>query len=193
MLNHDRNIASKQKQDGEELVLLVNIRLGDRKAFADLYRIYHGRLYEFIRRFLKDSTIVEEVLDDVMLVVWKDCRKFRGDSRLSTWIFGIAYRKALKAMRAEQRYHAPLIRSVDPAVVPAHEATHDNWISTAIQRLSVDHRQVIVLTYYNGFSYKEIAKIANCPVNTVKTRMFHARRHLKSLLQELSGPPGEER
>lgn len=191
MLSPERSNVNKQAQDSKELALLANVRLGDRNAFADLYCLYHRRLFAFVEQFTHDSATTEEVVDDVMLVVWKDCRKFRGKSRLSTWIFGIAYRKALKAVRAERRHQEPISRGADLADIPHIEDTYDNWITIALQRLSVEHRQVIQLTYYDGFSYKEIASITGCPVNTVKTRMFHARRLLKSLLQEFAEPSGD--
>jgi RNA polymerase sigma-70 factor (ECF subfamily) len=130
---------------------------------------------------------VEEVVDDVMLVVWKDARKFRGGSAVSSWIFGIAYRKVLTAMRAELRYQVPLDRSVDTDTVSGTVMQHGEWIRAALSQLSPDHRQVVALTYFSGFSYQEIAAIADCPVNTVKTRMFHARRRLKVLLPALAG------
>lgn len=188
MLNPGARTNSRQRQDKAELALLVGIRLGDRQAFADLYRMYHRRLYEFIRRFVSDLSTVEEVLDDVMLVVWQDCRKFRGDARFSTWVFGIAYRKAMKAVKQQQRRNIALRRQVDPDQIAARDLMPDDLLGTALARLSIDHRQVVVLTYFHGFSYKEIARIANCPVNTVKTRMFHARRNLRGVLDELGKP-----
>ena len=69
---------------------------------------------------------------------------------------------------------------------------HAEWIHAGLLQLSPDHRQVLELTYYGGFSYKEIADIAGCPVNTVKTRMFHARRRLKVLLPALAGQTKEQ-
>ncbi len=136
---------------------------------------------------LSNPATVEEVLDDVMLVVWKDARRFRGDAAVSSWIFGIAYRKALTAIRTEVRYQAPLDRNADASTVPGTPERHVEWIRAALTHLSPDHRQVVELTYFGGFSYQEIAEIADCPVNTVKTRMFHARRRLKVLLPALAG------
>jgi RNA polymerase sigma-70 factor (ECF subfamily) len=136
---------------------------------------------------LPDPSAVEEVLDDVMFVVWKDARRFRGDAAVSSWIFGIAYRKAMTAMRTEGRYQAPLDRNADTSKIPGASERHADWIQAALMQLSADHRQVVELTYFGGFTYREIAQIANCPVNTVKTRMFHARRRLKVLLPALAG------
>ena len=173
--------------EGSDIAVLDRVRRGDRGAFSELYRLYYRRLYGYLSRLLRNPATVEEVLDDVMLVVWKDARKFRGDAAVSSWIFGIAYRKALSAMRAERRYQAPLDRSADASALAGDSSQHDDWIRVALMQLSPDHRQVVELTYYGGFSYQEIAQIAACPVNTVKTRMFHARRRLRVLLPSLAG------
>lgn len=179
-------------KEGKELALLDRVRRADRGAFSELYRRYHPRLYGYLRRLLGNPAAVEEVFDDVMLVVWKDARKYRGDSAVSSWIFGIAYRKAMTAMRTEQRYQAPLDRNADASAIAGGSEKHVEWIRAALMQLSPDHRQVVELTYFGGFSYQEIADIAQCPLNTVKTRMFHARRRLKVLLPALAGQAKEQ-
>jgi len=184
--------ALREAIEGKEIALLGRIRRGDRGAFSELYRLYHPRLFGYLRRLLPNPATVEEVLDDVLLVVWKDARKFRGEAAVSSWIFGIAYRKALTAMRAERRYQAPLDHDADASAIAGVSSQHDDWIRAALMRLSADHRQVVELTYFSGFSYQEIAQIAGCPVNTVKTRMFHARRRLKVLLPVLAGQVKEQ-
>ncbi len=175
-----------------ELALLEAIRRGDRRAFAELYRLYHPRLHGYLHRILSNRAIAEEVLDDVMFVVWTDARKFRGHAAVSSWIFGIAYRKAMTAIRKEGRYHALLDHGADVNTVPAKASQDVELIQAALVQLSPDHRQVVELTYFSGFSYQEIATIADCPVNTIKTRMFHARRRLKYLLPILSGADEEQ-
>ena len=178
-------------QEEQQIELLRRVQRGDRAAFATLYRQFQPRLYAYLCRLVADRFMVEEVLDDVMLVVWKDARKFRQNSRLSTWIFGIAYRKALTAIRSQQRYTGPLAALTDQHGGSSEDADTGDWIMAGLARLSADHRQVILLTYIAGFSCQEIADIAGCPLNTVKTRMFHARRRLRSLLPELAGQDAE--
>ena len=182
----------RDAQNANDLALLVRVGRGDRRAFADIYRLYQPRLFGYLRRLLPNPATVEEVVDDVMFVVWKDARKFRGRSAVSTWVFGIAYRKAMTAIRSEGRYQAPLDRSVDANAVADEPSQDMEWIRVALMHLSADHRQVVELTYFGGFSYREIADIASCPVNTVKTRMFHARRRLKVLLPALEGKAKEK-
>jgi len=185
--------SSRKAADGEELALLQRVSSGDRKAFADLYRRFQPRLYGYLLRMLPNIVMVDEALDDVMLVVWTDARKFSRRSSVSTWVFGIAYHKALSSMRAERRYQEPLDRVVDEASLPVSVTPVDNLIGAALSRLSFDHRQVVELTYFGGYSYREIAEIADCPVNTVKTRMFHAKRRLRVLLPKLATPSTEKK
>lgn len=185
--------AIRMAADNDELALLQRVKKSDRKAFADLYRRFQPRLYGYLLRMLPNIVMVDEALDDVMLVVWKDARKFRGRSSVSTWIFGIAYHKALSCIRAERRYQAPLDRGADETLLPDLQLPFDNLLSAALMRLSFDHRQVIELTFFGGYSYQEVSEIAQCPVNTVKTRMFHAKRRLRVLLPKLSTPSTEKK
>ena len=178
---------SRKGDEASDLALLNRVRRGDRQAFSKLYRQYHPRLYGYLLRLLANPVMAEEVLDDVMLVVWTDARKFRGRAAVSTWIFGIAYRKAMTAIRSDRRFQSRLDRNADPDSLASDPKQHTEWIQAGLSLLSPDHRQVLELTYFGGFSYQEIADIAGCPVNTVKTRMYHARRRLRILLPALAG------
>ena len=175
----------------DERALLDAIARRDRRAFSALYRRYHPRLCGYLHRMLGNAAVAEEVLDDVMFIVWTDARKFRGDSAVSSWIFGIAYRKAMTAARKERRHETPVDRGVDADALPAGRPGDLEFLRVALSHLSTDHRQVVELSYFCGFSYREIAEIAACPVNTVKTRMFHARRRLRVLAPLLSGSDKE--
>lgn len=179
------------RETSRERNLLAAVVRHDRQAFAELYRSYQPRLYGYVRRMVANTALVEEIVDDVMFVVWTDARKFRGQSAVSSWIFGIAYRRALSALRKEGRYLAPLVHDVELKAEAHGQSVDLELIHAGLAELSADHRQVIELTYFCGFSYQEIAAVAECPVNTVKTRMFHARRRLKVLLPRLAGQTTE--
>lgn len=172
--------------------LLAAVARRDRAAFSELYRTYQPRLHGYLRRMVANVVIIEEVVDDVMFVVWTDAKKFRGNSAVSSWIFGIAYRKALTALRKEGRYQAPLVSQAGEHAAAEGAPADLELLHAGLAQLSADHRQVVELTYFCGYSYQEIAEIAQCPVNTVKTRMFHARRRLKLLLPQLAGEAGEQ-
>jgi RNA polymerase sigma-70 factor (ECF subfamily) len=176
--------------EASELLVLGRIQQGDERAFEQLYRGYHTRLTRFLINLTRRPQLVEEVLNDTMIAVWEKPASFRGASKLSTWIFGIAYRKAMKALRrfdepVEYRPVAPADEEDDDEITP-HEASwrgqRQRLLLEAMQQLSADHRAVVDLTYFHEMSYREIAEVMGCPVDTVKTRMFHARRHLKRLM-----------
>lgn len=178
--------GSQPERDGERQ-LIFRVARGDRIAFDALYRVYRGRLTHFVGRLVRHPHLVEEVLDDTLMVVWEHAADFKGESKLSTWIFAIAYRKAMRALR---RYDVPF-EDVDadfrasgeagPEEIHAQSRLHD-VLQRALVNLSADHRAVIELTYFHDLGYREIAEIMDCPVDTVKTRMFYARRHLKGFL-----------
>jgi RNA polymerase sigma factor (sigma-70 family) len=177
----------------DELGLLERIKAHDVDAFERLSRIYQPRHARFLINLLMRPQLVEEVLDDTMMVVWQTAASFRGTSKLSTWVFAIAYRKALKA---KMRWPDPVedderdIRvSNDPGPDGELQRSriHDA-LTAAMTKLSAEQRAVVDLTYFHDLSYREIADIVSCPVDTVKTRMFHARRRLK---QALSGTLGD--
>jgi RNA polymerase sigma factor (sigma-70 family) len=173
-----------------ESELIARVGAKDLRAFEALYRIYQPRLARFLANLLQRPQLVEEVLDDTMMVVWQTADRFRGASKPSTWIFAIAYRKALKA---RLRWPDPLPDDgldlrVSEEPEPDEQLHHQRLgeaLRQAMTSLSPEHRAVVDLTYFHGLGYREIADIVNCPVDTVKTRMFHARRRLKRAL------PGE--
>lgn len=171
----------------DEARLLARIATRDLRAFEQLYRIYHPRLTRFLSNILRRPQLVEETLNDTLMVVWRRPEAYNGASKVSTWIFAIAYRTALKA-RARQDEPVE-----DPAADarPSLEAGPEQEVSqrqtqailwSAMAELSAEHRAVVDLTYFHEAGYREIAEILDCPVGTVKTRMLHARRRLKGLL-----------
>jgi len=171
----------------DEAQLIARIRERDLRAFESLYRRYHPRLTRFLTNLIHRPPLVEEVLNDTLLVVWNRPDSYNGASRLSTWIFAIGYRKALKALR---RNEDPLEDAQAETRASAEPGPEQNLgqrqthaaLQTAMRELSPDHRAVVDLTYFHEMGYREIAVIMDCPVDTVKTRMFYARRHLKRVL-----------
>ncbi len=171
----------------DEAALLERVAAEEMDAFETLYRAYHPRLKRFIEGMTRQSAWVDEVLDDTMLVVWRKAHTYNHDSKVSTWIFAIAYRQTLKALKRrngalqfDQAEGASAASSGPDAELQQHELRQ--YLDDALDTLSAEHRAVIELTYYLGYACREIADIMDCPVDTVKTRMFYARRKLKVLL-----------
>lgn len=172
----------------DEVRLMARVAVEDVAAFEALYRAYFPRLTRFLRGMLRQGALVEEVLDDTMLVAWRKAHTWDASSKLSTWLFAIAYRQALKALRQRdlvvEMGEEP---SIAPESEPDGELQHHQLqvqLGVALGALSIEHRAVMELTYYQGYSCREIAEIMGCPVATVKTRMFYARRKLRTLLQQ---------
>jgi RNA polymerase sigma factor (sigma-70 family) len=167
--------------------MMEGIRARNVSALEELYRHFHPRLTRFLMKHIHRPQMVEEVFNDTMMVVWDKPESFRGASRLSTWIFAIAYRNALKSLR---RRREP-VEDTEVASNYADEASPDELLKKervrrllldAISQLSTDHRAVIELYYFHDKGYREIAEVMGCPVNTVKTRMFHAKHKLRQIL-----------
>jgi RNA polymerase sigma-70 factor (ECF subfamily) len=174
--------------DERDVLLLERVAGKDRGAFQELYQRYYQRLFGFIFKLTRRPELVEEALNDTLLAVWKGAGSFDGRSRVSTWILGIAHRQALKSLsrtkRAERDFGPDAVRGDEPEGPESLLARRElaSVLGRALEQLPPDQRAVVELTYFHGCSYPEIATIVGCPVNTVKTRMFHARRRLRGLL-----------
>lgn len=176
--------------------LMRRIVRGDAAAFEALYLELYQRLFRFIYRMVPSPESAEDLVNETMLVVWENPEGFDYSCKVSTWVFGIAYRKALKASAKNARTAGTLSvdeladRLPDRKPCETRRMEADDWLEKALATLSPEHRAVVELTYHLGLPYQEIAEILGCPENTVKTRMFHARRKLQPLLGELR--PGLE-
>lgn len=168
---------------------LQEIANGDRTAFERFYQAYHRRVFGYLFRMVNSAETAEELATDVLVEVWKGAKRFRGGSRVSTWVLGIARYKALSSLRKSP----PPTTDVDEArdLTDGAESQDETLMKSSLQgtirvalgKLSQKHREVLELTYYQELSCEEIAEVMDCPRNTVKTRMFHARKQLKTLLE----------
>lgn len=179
--------------DARESASLRRIAGGDREALADLYRVYHPRLFKFVYRLTRSYSASDELVNDVMLIVWQKAASFRGESSVSTWIFGIAYRQAMRRMSRTRLRLVPGGRSEEPATDDTAETELTDWLQRGIDSLPPAQQLTVTLVFYLGLSYPEVAKVTNCPINTVKTRMYHARRNLRDVLTQsgAGATPGE--
>lgn len=171
-----------------DAALLTAIAAGDKRALRTLYARHHVRLFRFLVRLTDDPASAEELLSDVFLDVWRQAGRYEGRSQVSTWLIGIARNKALSARR--RRTTEPLDEETamlieDPADNP--EVTLAKRETSAIlndclAELSAAHREIVDLVYYHGKTIEEVAEIVGAPQNTVKTRMFYARKRLAELM-----------
>jgi len=172
--------------------LLERIARQDRQAFETLYRRYYGRIFHFVVRLVRREELAEEIVSDSMFAVWRGAGSFEGASTVSTWMLGIAYRQAMKAMDRNRKHAVVdsndelLATSVDadPASDPESVAITDSYgalVQKGMDTLADHHRVVVELTAM-GHSYGEISEVIGCRETTVRTRMFHARQLLKRFL-----------
>jgi RNA polymerase sigma-70 factor, ECF subfamily len=187
------NLFAKISPRDSDFELLAGVAAGNRLALEQLYHGYHRRLARFLSRFTSRYENVEEIINDTFMVVWQSAKDFRNASRVSTWIFGIAYRTALKSLRRQKNHAAALSLDESPEQIvdPEADAEVQDWVAHGLDRLTVEHRLALELAYRMGHSLEEIAAITDTPVGTVKARMFHARRKLREYLPAIGGNDGE--
>ncbi|MGH8796215.1 MAG: RNA polymerase sigma factor, partial [Caldimonas sp.] len=158
--------------EAADVLLIGRVVAHDLAAFEALYRAYHPRLRRFVERMSARPGIVDEVIDDTMLLVWNRADAYNHQSKVSTWIFAIAYRKTLKALRREGAAPAEDAAEEDraaPDADPEQQASARETrgvLARALAALSCEHRAVLSLTYFHGMGYREIAAIVECPVDT---------------------------
>jgi RNA polymerase sigma-70 factor (ECF subfamily) len=178
--------STAKEHDSE---LLQRVAAGNVGALEELYLGYHRRLARFLSRFTPRYENVEEIINDTFLVVWQRAKDFRNASQVSTWIFGIAYRTALKSLRRQRNHSAArrLDEFPEQTVDPVLETEVKDWLSQGLEQLPAEQRLTLELAYHMGHSLEEIAAITDAPVGTVKARMFHARAKLRQYLPALGG------
>lgn len=187
--NQTPPIPDKTAAEVDEYALLQRIVEGDTLAFETFYKLYYPRLFRFILRITRQPDHIEELIQETLLLIWEKPERFNHSSKISTWVFGIAYRKALKSMSRAARSSNNLDIDeygetiADPLANLAENTEAQDWLNCALDILPADQRAVIELTFYHGLPYQEIAKILDCPENTVKTRMFHARKKLQAFAE----------
>lgn len=166
---------------------------GSRVAFEQLYRRYFPRITRFLRRFSARDDVIEDVINSAMWVVWNKAGEFRGESRVGTWITGIAYRCMLKALRdgapaAEISQDGLVQGELDEAAAASPDADNElrDWVAKGLRLLPDDLRATMELAYLAGLSCAEIATVMDCAEGTVKARMFHARLRLRNLMPALA-------
>jgi RNA polymerase sigma-70 factor, ECF subfamily len=169
--------------------LIARIAAGDRLAMRVLFARHHVRVYRFVLRLVRDEALAEDLISEVFLDVWRQAASFEARSTASTWLLAIARFKALSSLR--RRDEEPLDETMaaaiqdgadDPEVVLRRRQQRD-LLRKCWSKLSPEHRNVIDLVYFREKAIGEVAAILGIPENTVKTRMFYARKRLADLLK----------
>ena len=177
-----REIASDE-------VLIRRIAGGDQLAMQTLFVRHRVALYRWLLRLVGDEALAEDLLSDVFLDVWRQAAKFEARSSVSTWLLAIARHKAMSALRRrtndplDDEIMAEIPDNADSAEVILQKQDDIAVLRQCLTQLSPAHREIIDLVYYHEKSIAEVAEIIRAPQNTVKTRMFYARKRVTELLE----------
>jgi RNA polymerase sigma-70 factor (ECF subfamily) len=169
--------------------LLARIALRDERALKQFYDAYHTRIYAFANRRLNNSADAADALNETMLEVWRSAGRYEGRSQALTWVLGIAHHKTLDVLRRRGRHDTVEIDETLPdddcptAPELLNAAQHASFIRRCLEQLTDIYKLVLHLAFFEDLPYAEIARIADCPLGTVKTRVFHGKRLLKECLQ----------
>lgn len=183
----------RQEVDAE---LLAHIVMGDKQALTDLYVRYRVPLFQYLLHLTGDHGKAEEILQDTFLAIWHGAKRYEGRARVRAWLLGIARRRAFKGMRHlapslsnlddldEAELSAPVGDEPETAL---ERALAREDLALALARLSPVHREVLLLTFAHQLSYQEIADVLQIPIGTVKSRLNHAKRAMRTFLGNEKG------
>ena len=169
--------------------LIARIASGDRLAMQVLFARHHVRIYRFVLRLVRDQSKAEDLISEVFLDVWRQADRFEGRSTVSTWLLAIARFKTLSALRRkpeeglDEDAALEIEDLADNPEVTLEKKDRSAVIRKCLMGLSAEHHEIIDLVYYHEKSVEEAAKIVGIPENTVKTRMFYARKKLAEMLK----------
>lgn len=168
--------------------LIKRIADGDEEALKKLIRLYRDRVFLYVYGLTGNYEDSEEITAETFFQIWRSAKNFKGLSKPSTWIFGIARNLTMNLLRKRRReLQAYELEDRDFPVQDEELPQNVELLRAAIERLSPIHREVIHLAFYEELSYSEIAKVLGVPENTVKTRVFYAKKKLKEIVRELEG------
>ena len=170
-----------------ECKLLKEIEKGDAQAFEQLYEATNKRVFQYLCRFTNDRHLAEDLTMDTYAEVWKSAGRFRGHSKVTTWMIGIARNMAMNEFRKNGTIK---IQELDEDITDPPEQFHacagketTQILAEALTRLPISHREILDLVFLQGMNYEDISKIIDIPLNTVKTRVFYAKEKLRNALR----------
>ncbi len=167
-------------------ILVLRCQTGDELAFATIVKQFHPRLSYFVRKMLTDPHQVDDVLQNVWLDVFRRIRALRNPAAFSTWAYRIA-RDHVYRLHRKPRLQTAELNDGDAAMaadeVDSFRPEDARRIHESLDRLSPEHREVLVLRFLDELNYEEIAEITDCEIGTVKSRIHYAKRALKQILE----------
>ncbi len=157
--------------------LLSGIADQDRGAFRLLFERHSDRVYRFALALTRRPHLAEEVLQETMMAAWNAAKRFKGHSKVTTWLLGIAKNQAYNLLRREERGRR-LPEVWDRLPDPSREVEISVHVERALDTLPEAQREVLHLVFYENLTVRETAELLDVPEGTVKSRMYHARKNL---------------
>jgi RNA polymerase sigma-70 factor, ECF subfamily len=193
--------ASVELDTQQVLALLKQVAQQDEQAFRQLYELAGRRVYAFVVHRLRDPEAAAEIVSETLYEVWRRPAAFRGDSKFTTWLFGIARHKLLNRLQGRLADREGLHEDIDEHLeLPDSDAPEGfdtvaerqrrEGVAACLEKLPEVQRECLLLLFYEGLSLAEIAEVQAKPEGTVKTRLFHARLKIKQCLQRLLASEG---
>jgi RNA polymerase sigma-70 factor (ECF subfamily) len=182
-----RILTSQTSDLSSDLSLVKRIVARDEDALRELYGIYGQRLYAYALHLTGVPATAEDVVQEVLIIVWKNVHRFRAEGRLLAWLLGIAHHTAMKSLRHSPQPITDAMETTMATEDPTPEEKlqkqeQAQWVQQGMKSLSPDHRAVLELIFYQGLSLSEAAQVCNCPPGTIKSRLNYARKHLRGIL-----------
>jgi len=174
---------NRQATQDPFLALLLDTAKGDREAFANLYKSTHHRLSVYLYRLVREQDLIEDILVETYTEVWKNSAVFKGKSQVLTWMIGIARNIAFKEIR-KSNWHEDIDQhgEIEGKGIEVDAMERRELMKKAMETLSIKHREILDLAFFQDLSYHEIGSLLLIPENTVKSRVHYAKAALKKKL-----------
>lgn len=194
-------MEAEQAADSDKL-LVARVQKGDKRAFDLLVMKYQYKVHAIVSRYIKDFDEVNDVVQEALIKAYRALAKFRGESAFYTWLYRIAVNTAKNYLVAKNR--RPPASDVDAEEADFYEGSErlrdidspenllyrdelEIAVDQAIKNLPEDLRTAVTLREFEGLSYEEIAEVMDCPVGTVRSRIFRAREAIDEKIRLLEG------
>jgi RNA polymerase sigma-70 factor (ECF subfamily) len=177
----------------EDRDLIARARRGSVDAYSILVSRWEKRIFNYLLRLVGDRENAQDLSQDVFLKAWQNLKKLEDTDRFASWLFRIAHNEAFSLLRKNRPDSAEIL--TDPSVHEATSKLYPMELSLAVERalslLTGDQREAVLLKIFQGFKFEEMAEILECPVSTVKSRLYTALDLLKVTLAPIEARGAE--